>query len=109
MKEKSSEIQAELKQKCDQYKKEQKERKEVIAAMASELGARAGKWFQCPNGHPYAIGECGGATEISKCPDCGARVGGTGHKLLEDNRPNLEINGATATDWPTMDNRRNIL
>ena len=32
-------------------------------------------------GHIYAIGECGGATEESKCPDCQATIGGTSHNL----------------------------
>lgn len=34
-----------------------------------------GHWFECPNGHVYAIGECGGATEKSKCPECTADIG----------------------------------
>ena len=24
-------------------------------------GLSAGHWFECPNGHTYAIGDCGGA------------------------------------------------
>lgn len=31
-----------------------------------------GAWFECPNGHPYVIGECGGAVTASKCPTCNA-------------------------------------
>ena len=27
------------------------------------MGLSAGHWFECPNGHPYIITECGGATE----------------------------------------------
>ena len=50
-----------------------------------ELNLGAGHWFECPNGHVYAIGECGGATEESKCPECKAKIGGTGHKLLRSN------------------------
>jgi len=25
------------------------------------VGLKSGNWFECPNGHTYAIGECGGA------------------------------------------------
>ena len=50
-----------------------------------ELNLGAGHWFECPNGHIYAIGECGGATEESKCPECKAKIGGTSHKLLDSN------------------------
>jgi hypothetical protein len=32
--------------------------------------------FECPNGHYYVIGECGGAMEKSKCPECKEEIGG---------------------------------
>jgi hypothetical protein len=32
------------------------------------------------------IGECGGAMETSRCPDCGGAVGGANHTLLATNR-----------------------
>ena len=25
------------------------------------IGLNSGHWYECPNGHPYVIGECGGA------------------------------------------------
>ena len=25
------------------------------------MGETKGHWFECPNGHPYLIGDCGGA------------------------------------------------
>ena len=25
------------------------------------IGLDSGHWYECPNGHPYVIGECGGA------------------------------------------------
>ena len=34
------------------------ERSQIVKAMGMGLG----HWFKCPNGHVYAIGECGGAT-----------------------------------------------
>ncbi|CAG8442461.1 13677_t:CDS:10 [Ambispora gerdemannii] len=71
-----------------QLTKEQK--LEIVRAMQKEfLGS--GHWYECPNGHPYTIGECGGAMEQSRCPDCGAAIGGGGHRLTSNNRRNEEF------------------
>ena len=43
-------------------------------------------WHECPNGHPYFIGECGGAMQTSSCPECGAMIGGANHTLAVNNR-----------------------
>lgn len=48
------------------------------------------------SGHVYAITECGGAMEESKCPECGAGIGGQDHALRRDNRLASEMDGATA-------------
>ena len=32
-------------------------------------------------GHVYAIGECGGATELGECPECKEVIGGQSHTL----------------------------
>ncbi|KAK7926035.1 hypothetical protein WMY93_008345 [Mugilogobius chulae] len=37
------------------------------------------RWYNCPNGHPCAIGECGRPTVKSYCVDCGAEIGGLSH------------------------------
>jgi len=44
-------------------------------------GLSNGHWFECPNGHTYAIGDCGGAIQEAKCPQCEARIGGRSHQL----------------------------
>ena len=44
------------------------------------------KWYQCPKGHAYTIGECGLAMVESICPECGERIGGKDHKLLKTNK-----------------------
>ena len=49
-------------------------------------GSWSDHWYECPNGHPYFIGECGGAMQISTCIECGEDIGGEGHHLLETNR-----------------------
>ena len=59
------------------------EKKEVLDAMAKEFGGTTGHWYYCPNGHPFAIGECGGAMQTAVCPECGARVGGAHHETVD--------------------------
>ena len=44
------------------------------------------KWYQCPNGHAYVIGECGLAMIESRCPECGEKIGGKDHQLLKTNK-----------------------
>lgn len=58
------------------------ERKAVIAAMANEFQG-TGHWYYCQNGHPFTIGECGGPTQVSTCPECGAPVGGQQHMAAD--------------------------
>lgn len=45
----------------------------------------SGHLYRCPNGHMYVIGECGGAMQRSRCPECGASIGGTSHQLTAGN------------------------
>jgi len=47
-----------------------------MTSIIEAIGLKRGHWNKCPNGHFYVIGECGGAMEISKCPDCKADIGG---------------------------------
>merc|ERR1711970_1549333 len=58
------------------------ERQQVVSAM----GMGKGHWYACSWGYVYAIGECGGATQMAKCPECGLSIGGTQHRLTEGNR-----------------------
>jgi Fe2+ or Zn2+ uptake regulation protein len=68
------------------------ELKHIVKVMSAVDGYNYGgmassHWYQCPNGHPYFIGECGGAMEQSQCIECGAVVGGNNHRLLSTNAP----------------------
>eukprot|EP00931_Biecheleriopsis_adriatica_P017997 TRINITY_DN1271_c1_g1_i1.p1 TRINITY_DN1271_c1_g1~~TRINITY_DN1271_c1_g1_i1.p1 ORF type:complete len:4782 (+),score=1057.93 TRINITY_DN1271_c1_g1_i1:65-14410(+) len=36
-------------------------------------------WYKCTCGYSFFIGECGRPMEVSKCPACGAGIGGTDH------------------------------
>ncbi|XP_026862579.2 E3 ubiquitin-protein ligase rnf213-alpha [Electrophorus electricus] len=50
------------------------------------------QWYYCPNGHPCTVGECGQPMEKSRCPDCGAEIGGTDHRPVQGFQP-LMIQG----------------
>ncbi|XP_071329691.1 E3 ubiquitin-protein ligase rnf213-alpha [Trachinotus anak] len=41
------------------------------------------QWYNCPNGHPCTIGECGQPMERSRCLDCGAVIGGQNHLAVK--------------------------
>ncbi|KAL0213667.1 hypothetical protein P9112_005851 [Eukaryota sp. TZLM1-RC] len=59
----------------------------VIKALGYSFDSKRsgfGRFNFCPNGHPYVIGDCGGATQTARC-SCGATIGGSGHVLLRDN------------------------
>ncbi|OWZ08056.1 hypothetical protein PHMEG_00019462, partial [Phytophthora megakarya] len=60
----------------------EEEIKAVKTAMQSEFRG-SGHWYRCVNGHSYSIGECGMAMEQTRCPECGAPVGGANHNFVE--------------------------
>ncbi|RLN90337.1 hypothetical protein BBJ28_00013206 [Nothophytophthora sp. Chile5] len=65
------------------YQEVSKEEMRLIkTAMQTEFRG-SGHWYRCVNGHSYSIGECGMAMEETRCPECGARVGGANHSFVE--------------------------
>ncbi|XP_070580814.1 E3 ubiquitin-protein ligase rnf213-alpha-like isoform X2 [Ptychodera flava] len=44
------------------------------------------QWYECPNGHPYTIGECGRPYGLGQCKDCGAAIGGQSHTPAAGNK-----------------------
>jgi len=76
------------------------EQRAAIKALQAAGGAKKGGIYTCPNGHLYAIGDCGGAMERSVCPECGAAIGGADHRAAAGNRVNLDVDGAAAPAWP---------
>ena len=80
------------------------EKTEIVKA----IGLAKGHWFKCPNGHFYCIGECGGAMEEAKCPECGARIGGQRHTLVTDNQLAPEMDGAHHAAWSEFTNMANF-
>ncbi|KAH9931167.1 P-loop containing nucleoside triphosphate hydrolase protein [Epithele typhae] len=70
---------------------------EVVKGLGREfssdmiIAAHTGHFYKCPNGHIFVIGDCGGATVVSHCNECGERIGGTGHTLLGTNTQAHEL------------------
>ncbi|XP_048586969.1 E3 ubiquitin-protein ligase rnf213-alpha-like isoform X2 [Nematostella vectensis] len=46
-----------------------------------------GQLYECPNGHPYVITECGRPAQQLNCTECRAPIGGISHNLVAGNRP----------------------
>ncbi|CAG8548421.1 10476_t:CDS:10, partial [Dentiscutata heterogama] len=65
------------------------EKLNIHKTMSTEFQG-SGHWYECPNGHPYTIGDCGNANQTSSCPDCGEAIGGEG-MLAARNRRNMEF------------------
>ena len=83
------ELQAELERLVGQLERDV-EMEEILHALP-ELGSPgyngASRVLECPNGHPYFIGDCGGAMVEAICPECGERIGGGSHSARADNHP----------------------
>ncbi|KAG7326586.1 hypothetical protein KOW79_009987 [Hemibagrus wyckioides] len=80
------------------------ERVMIVKAMALPQG----HWYKCPNGHVYAIGDCGGAMVRSQCPECKATIGGANHTLTEGNDVAREMDGAQHAAWSNAANLVNF-
>ena len=81
------------------------ERREVLAAMASQFSG-TGHWYTCANGHPFTIGECGMPMEQTRCPECGAPVGGQMHANAEGVQLAAELDREAAALGQGMDGLR---
>ena len=56
------------------------------AIRAATTGRENPTFYQCPNGHPYVLFDCGRPWQTYTCKVCGAEIGGTQHNLLPTNR-----------------------
>ena len=74
------------------------ERQEIVRALNIGRGA----WYACPNGHPYVIGDCHGATVESRCNECRAVIGGSSHRLRADNTTFEGMDGSARRDYQWM-------
>lgn len=57
--------------------------KQAMVSGPKGIATHSGHWYNCINGHPFAIGECGMPMEQARCPECGARIGGSNHQAVE--------------------------
>ncbi|KAG2153743.1 uncharacterized protein EDB93DRAFT_1134566 [Suillus bovinus] len=81
-----------------------KEQMEIVRAF--NFGT-TGHFYNCANGHTFVIGECGGAMQRSRCPECGSPVGGESHHLDSTNTRAAQYDqlarqvypGIPATPW----------
>ena len=98
-----------------QYLNELREKYPAITGLTQEekqminhaLQAKPGSWYKCPNGHLYNIGECGGAMEESRCPECNSTIGGSSHRLHSDNSHAGEFDGSRHAAWSAGANMAN--
>ena len=81
----------------------EEERIKIVKA----VGLSKGHWFKCPNGHYYCIGECGGAMQLAKCPECKIDIGGTSHRLIAGNVHAPEMDGSRHAAWSDAANLEN--
>ena len=63
------------------------------------LACQLGTGLNVPMAIFYCIGECGGAMETARCPECDAKIGGTQHTLLTTNQLAPEMDGASHAAW----------
>ena len=82
----------------------QEEKLQIVNA----VGLSKGHWYKCPNGHVYCIGDCGGAMEKAKCPECGSIIGGTNHSLAAGNLHAGEMDGSRHPAWSDAANLANF-
>lgn len=55
-------------------------------------------FYECPNGHPYVLFNCGQPWVEYTCDTCGAKIGGTNHNLLSGNK-RMNIEDQTKTGY----------
>ena len=64
------------------------------------------KFYMCPNGHYYAVGECTRPVTIVRCHSCGALIGGDNHfklALTEGNQEAADLTQKRQTGYTFLD------
>ena len=75
---------------------------DIRNALVAGNAQDAPKFYECPNGHPYVLFDCGRPWIIHNCKSCGARIGGTNHNLLDNNRQ-IEVKDTTVRGYCLKD------
>ncbi|KAI9431019.1 hypothetical protein H4582DRAFT_1823204 [Lactarius indigo] len=62
-------------------------------AIAKSFGfsAHRGHFYNCENGHPFVIDDCGGAVPVVRCPECRAPIGGSDRQMHLSNTRAMEF------------------
>ncbi|KAK0530110.1 hypothetical protein OC835_004123, partial [Tilletia horrida] len=79
---------------CIKSRKSRKEELKMIISTLMKFNldlGYGGHYYRCSNGHPFVIGDCGGAMEVASCPECGVPIGGGHHTLVEGNTRDTEM------------------
>ncbi|KAG8300983.1 NFX1-type zinc finger-containing protein 1 [Homalodisca vitripennis] len=72
------------------------------------VGNRAqGHWIKCTCGYIYCITECGGADQLSTCPECNGLIGGERHRYVESAKVATEMDGAHYFAWSAQNDLNN--
>lgn len=85
----AKELQRQVKGICQEM--ERQERIAVRRAIDASFipladGGSNARWYVCPKGHEYFIGECGMPMQEARCIECGLPVGGRNHAFVEGNQ-----------------------
>ncbi|KAF8265013.1 hypothetical protein EI94DRAFT_400563 [Lactarius quietus] len=65
-----------------------KGKQDIIKALAL---SPSGHYHNCENGHTFVIGDCGGAMQEARCPECNAPIGGSHDRLPQSNTRAMEF------------------
>ncbi|XP_042587954.1 E3 ubiquitin-protein ligase rnf213-alpha-like isoform X2 [Cyprinus carpio] len=89
---------------------------DMLAAVRQAMGGV--QWYTCPNGHPWIVDMCGRPTEVRRCRDCNAEIGGEHHipvqgfnvmQMQGDRTQSGHILGdAQRRDQPDMQDTKNM-
>ena len=61
------------------------------------------KFYTCPNGHYYAVGECQKPMQTARCHSCNALIGGVDHVSLADNQQAADLTQKRQTGYTLLD------
>ncbi|KAM3672048.1 LOW QUALITY PROTEIN: E3 ubiquitin-protein ligase RNF213-like [Ammospiza maritima maritima] len=70
---------------------------DIMAQARTWEGMDPFRWYECPNGHPCTVGECGRPMEKSRCPECHVIIGGRNHIPVKGFRRSSECPDRTQT------------
>jgi hypothetical protein len=57
------------------------------------------KFYLCPSGHMYTIGDCTKPATTAVCPTCKMSIGGQSHQLIKDNKEAADLQDTTPVGY----------